>query len=344
MKEEKRKIRGLIYVHDSQPGLSRKKHGRGFIYFDEEKGKISNKKLLQRLKDLKIPPAWEKVWICKNPSGYIQATGYDNRRRKQYLYHPDWTELSRLEKFRKLHDFGKALPHIRQEIEKKLEPEGWPREKVLALVLKFMDEKRLRVGNKLYEEENQTYGLTTLRRKHLTEKAGKILIEYRGKSGKYRKIKVEDPELVRLIKESSELPGYEIFRYIDDADKSQRIDSADVNEFLQEITGKDFTSKTFRTWGGTVLAVEEWESAKEESAGDKRKSLKSVIVKRVAEKLGNTTSIAEQHYIHPYILQKISSEDYFYDPPDKQAFSTVEKKYLDDYELLVLSMLEHENG
>ena len=331
---------GLVYVHDSEPGFCRRKHGRGFSYLDDKNKHLKNKALVKRLKALKIPPAWKDVWICKLENGYIQATGYDEKGRKQYIYHPDWIVLSQHEKFKKLLDFGKALPAIRKKTGEYLKHSSWDREKVLSLVLRFMDEKHVRVGNKHYEEENQTYGITTLRRKHLKEKNGILILEYKAKSGKYRKISIEDPVLKKLVKESSELPGYEIFRYIDDEGKSRAVDSTDVNEFLQQLTGSEFTSKTFRTWGGTVLAVQEYENAKDKATEDKRSSLKTTIVKNVAKKLGNTNAVAEKYYIHPVILQTLSDENFTLKIPGKKGFSSEEMKYLEDEERLILNLLE----
>ncbi len=332
-------IKGLIYVDDKQPGYSRKKHGRGFIYLDEKKEKVSDEKLLKRLKGLRIPPAWKNVWICKHETGYIQATGYDDKQRKQYLYHPHWEVFSQHEKYRKLQDFGKKLPAIRRTIEKDLQIAEWRRRKVLALVLRFMDEKYLRVGNRQYMEENETFGITTLRRKHLKENKNILTLEFKAKSGKYREVNIRDPELIRLVKENSDLPGYELFRYIDSEGKSSVVGSADVNDYLREISGEDFTSKTFRTWGGTVLALKELPRARKEVVNDKRKKLKTAIVKRVAESLGNTTTIAERYYIHPDILNVIADRDFNYQPPDRTAFSKTEIEWLDDEELKVLEML-----
>ncbi len=340
MKKTDNEAPGLIYVHDSEPGYRRRRHGRGFIYLDAEGRKLHDKPLVERLKALKIPPAWDKVWICRHPNGYLQATGYDNRQRKQYIYHPRWETFSQHEKFRHLYDFGKFIPAIRQRVEKYLKLKGWPREKVLALAVKLMDEKYTRIGNKYYEKENETFGLTTLRRKHMSEDDGDIVLEYKAKSGKYRRIRIEDPRLVRLIKASSELPGYELFRYIDEEGKSRNIDSRDVNEFLQQITGKGFTSKSFRTWSGTVLAVQQYEDAKETLAGDKRKRLKTTIVKKVAEKLGNTTGIAEKYYIHPHILELISTPDFELKKPDRRHFNPMERRFLDADEMIVLHLLE----
>lgn len=334
--------KGLIYVNDSFPGYGRRKHARGFIYFDEKQIKLTDKAELKRLKELRIPPAWKKVWICKSPHGYLQATGYDDRERKQYLYHTEWSEFSLYEKFGKLLDFGKALPGIRQEIEKNLQRPAWDRIKVLSLVLKLMDEKHMRVGNKAYERENETYGVTTIRRKHLKETGNRLLIQFRGKSGKQRSISINDEQLKKLVKESSELPGYEIFRFIDEKGDSNTVDSADVNAFLQQISRQDFTSKTFRTWGGTVLAVEEWQEAKRIVQKDSRKKLKTTIVREVARKLGNTISVAEQYYIHPYVLKKLSDKEFKHNMAGDEHFSSKQKQYLDKAERLTLYLLEKE--
>jgi DNA topoisomerase I len=333
---------GLIYVHDSQPGYTRRRHGRGFVYLDHEGSVIRDESSLKRLRALKIPPAWDKVWICRMPSGYLQATGYDTRQRKQYLYHAQWAVMSQTGKFKNLYRFAKALPAIRKTADEKLKLKGWPREKVLALIIRLMDKKYMRVGNKFYEEENETYGITTLRRKHLIEKDGKLMLEYKSKSGKYREVEIADSRLVKLVKESSDLPGYEIFRYLDEDGRSQPIGSKDVNDFLREITSENFTSKSFRTWSGTVLALKEWETARKETEGDKRKSLKTAIVKNVAEKLGNTPAIAEQYYIHPAVLGLISTDDFRPQKPDRKNFSKQEVAYLDDTELRVLQILEDE--
>ncbi len=344
MSKKLKSFKGLIYVDDNQPGYSRKKHGRGFVYLDEKQKKVRDEKLLQRLKDLKIPPAWEKVWICKDETGYIQATGYDDKQRKQYLYHPDWEVFSQHEKYRKLQNFGEKLPSIRRIIEEDMKLAQWNRRKVLALVLRFMDEKYLRVGNRQYMEENETFGITTLRRKHLKEKENNLILEFKAKSGKYRKVNIQDPELVRLIKESSDMPGYELFRYLDSEGKSTTVESADVNDYLREISGEDFTSKTFRTWGGTVLAMKEQPGARKEVLNDNRKKLKTAIVKKVAKTLGNTTSIAERYYIHPEILEVIAAEDFEYKPPKSSAFSKNEIEFLDDQELKVLEILREKQG
>lgn len=333
-------MQGLIYVHDSNPGYRRRRHGRGFVYLDQRGNITRDQELIARIKTLRIPPAWQQVWICRQPNGYLQATGIDGRHRKQYIYHPHWLEFSQQEKFNALRNFGRTLPLLRQTTAAHMRKHGWPYEKVLALIVTFMDKKFLRVGNLSYRNSNDTYGITTLRRKHLKEEDGKLMLEYKAKSGKMRRISIENRQLIRLIKQSSELPGYELFKYIDDDGTRCSIDSSDVNEYLRTITGETFTSKTFRTWGGTTVAMQQWHFAKEEKAENPRKNLKTTIVKKVAEELGNTKAVAEKYYIHPAILQLISDEKFAPEQIPKKKFSEMETKYLDTHEMEVLSLLE----
>ena len=335
-------MQGLIYVNDSNPGYRRRRHGRGFVYLDANSEVLQDKELIERFKALKIPPAWKEVWICRQPNGYLQATGKDGRSRKQYIYHPEWMEFSQQEKFNALRNFARALPLLRETTAAHLRKKGWPYEKVLALVVTFMDKKFLRVGNLSYRNSNDTYGITTLRRKHLKEQDGKLLLEYKAKSGKTRRINIENRQLIRLIKQSSELPGYELFRYLDHDGTSCPIDSTDVNEYLRQITGETFTSKTFRTWGGTTAALQQWHFAKEEMAESSRKNLKSAIVRKVAGELGNTKAVAEKYYIHPAILQVISDEKFAPEEINMKKFSEMEIKHLGLHELEVLSLLEEE--
>jgi DNA topoisomerase-1 len=333
-------MEGLIYVHDSQPGYRRRRHGRGFVYLDQRGNITRDKEPVERIKKLKIPPAWQQVWICHKPNGYLQATGKDGRYRKQYIYHPQWMAFSQQEKFDALRNFGRVLPQLRETTAAHLRKRGWPLEKVLALVVTFMDKKFLRVGNLSYRNSNDTYGITTLRRKHLKEQEGKLMLEYKAKSGKMRRISIENRQLIRLVKESSELPGYELFKYIDDDGSRRTIDSSDVNEYLRTITGETFTSKTFRTWGGTTIALQQWHFAKEEKAENPHKNLKATIVKKVAEELGNTKAVAEKYYIHPAILKIISDEEFAPEHIIMKTFSEIEMKYLDTHEMEVLSLLE----
>lgn len=315
----------LVYLSDDQPGYTRVKRGKGFCYYDDARRKICDDKILDRIKSLGIPPIWKNVWIAKNKNGHLQATGLDPKNRKQYLYHPLWNKFRNEAKFTKMKEFGFALPFIRRITNEHIHKRGWPKEKVLALVVQMLDEHYIRIGNELYKKQNETFGLTTLRRKHFEFVKGVGHLEYKAKSGKYRKISINNGQLARLIKKSSELPGYEIFKYRDENKKYQAIHSHDVNEYLKEIAGEYFTCKDFRTWGGTKLAIEVFEDAVAEVEMNKRLNLTTTIIKKVAEKLGNTVSICRDYYIHPKVLdvlvegklnryksrkiKKISSED-----------------------------------
>jgi DNA topoisomerase-1 len=247
------------------------------------------------------------VWICPNPNGYLQATGYDAKNRKQYIYHPLWVAYRQTTKFNNLLDFGMHLPAIRATVKKDLRKKGWPKEKVLALAITLLDEYYLRVGNEQYRVENGTYGLTTLRRKHILENEGKLEISYSSKSGQYRNISIKNKRLVKLIKQTSELPGYEVFRYLENG-QSKKIDSQDVNEYLQKITQLDFSAKNFRTWGGTLLAVSHYEQAVEACKQNTKLHLEACIVKKVAEGLGNTVAVCREYYIHPRVLKVLKDQ------------------------------------
>ncbi|MGB3584996.1 MAG: DNA topoisomerase IB [Tunicatimonas sp.] len=293
--------RDLIYQDDSQPGYLRKKWGRGHSYFNEQ-AKLREKKTLGWIRSLGIPPDWDNVWISKDPNGHLLATGYDAKGRKQYYYHPIWSEYRNRAKFDKLKLFGMQLPLIRLKVKKDLRKKGWPKEKVLALIIQVLDEFGIRIGNEQYKRENETFGLTTLRRKHLEFEKGSACLEYRAKSGKYRKISIQRNQLVRLIKRCSELPGYEIFKYRGQDGKYHHIRSQDVNEYLQDVASNYFTCKDFRTWHGTITAIEKWEEAKELQLENPRLKLETTIIKLVAQELGNTISVCRKYYIHPTVL------------------------------------------
>lgn len=300
--------KGLKYIKDSEEGILRKRIGRGFVYLDCKGCKIENKETLDRINNLVIPPNWKEVWICKDPTGHLQATGYDEKGRKQYLYHEKYSAYTQKNKFALLYEFGTLLPTIRGQVQRDIKKEGWPKEKVIALIIKIMDEFHFRIGSDRYRDENDSYGITTLRRKHMKKKKGRIELEYKGKSGQYRKIDITNKNLQKLIIETSELPGYEIFRYIDEEGKSCKIDSQDVNEYIKEVAHENFTAKHFRTWGGTVAAVEELEKAIKEVKENPRKKLETAIVKKVAERLGNTVATCREYYIHPKVLKSVLSE------------------------------------
>lgn len=329
---------GLIYQDDSQPGYLRKKWGRGHSYFDKQ-AKLREKKTLTWIYSLGIPPDWDNVWISKTPNGHLLATGYDAKGRKQYYYHPSWTEYRNRAKFNKLKLFGMQLPLIRLKVEKDLRKKGWPKEKVLALIIQVLDEYGIRIGNEQYKRANKTFGLTTLRRKHLDFEKGNARLEYRAKSGKYRKISIQRNQLVRLIKRCSELPGYEIFKYQGKDRKYHHIRSQDVNEYLQDITSNNFTCKDFRTWHGTVTAIEKWEEAKEIYAENPRRKIETILTKLVAQELGNTVSVCRKYYIHPKVLETLLGDSLKIKMKQKLDIAPRFLACLNRYEVAVLNII-----
>lgn len=299
----------VIYGSEAHMGYFRRRIGKGFIYLDEDKKKIEDTAIIERIKSLKIPPMWTDVQISTRANTHLQATGKDQKGRKQYLYHPEWMAYRNQCKFRRMTEFGRALPIIRTQSLADMQLKGWPKEKVLGLVVQILNEAFIRIGNAYYKEQNETYGLTTLRRKHLKIEGSKISFQYKAKSGKYRNINIKNVRLRRLIKQCSELPGHEIFRYLDEDKKWCSIDSHDVNEYLKSISGEQFSSKDFRTWGGSVTAIEKFEEAKEHAIATNKKSIIPTLIKMVAQKLGNTVAICRDYYIHPAIIEAIESGD-----------------------------------
>ncbi len=291
----------LVYVSDSAPGYRRQRRGRGFCYLDANQALVCDPAVLRRIEALVIPPMWEQVWICALPDGHLQATGLDQKRRKQYLYHPDWTAFRQSSKFARINEFGQVLPRIRRRIINDLKRPGWPKEKVLALVVKLLDELHLRVGNECYRDTNETFGLTTLRRKHLKDEGERLRLEFKGKSGRYRQVSIKNPGLIKMVRETSQLPGYELFRYLEDG-VSKTVDSRDVNDYIHAIAGTPFSAKDFRTWGGTTLAIEKYPEACREVAKNPRRKLETALVRAVAQELGNTLSVCREYYIHPDVL------------------------------------------
>lgn len=335
-------MKELIYLSDDSPGFRRKGRGKGFEFFDENGKKITDPETIDRISSLGIPPAWKQVWIAPDPRGHIQATGLDDKGRKQYIYHPKWTEYRNAGKFAKMAEFAKALPEIRQRVQKDLRKQGWPRDKVTALVVSLLDESYLRIGNQSYAKENETYGLTTLRRKHMDVNGASVEFHFKAKSGKQQQVKIRKPRLIKLIKECSELPGYEIFKYIDEDGTKSNLSSQDVNAYLHEISDGGFTAKDFRTWGGTVLAVKAYEKTKAEIAANPRKKFTTNLVRNVAKKLGNTVAICREYYIHPCIIEHAENDDLKLEQLQKAA----DKKYhklgpqLDIHEKVALFLVE----
>src|SRR5436190_1573116 len=253
--QEAARAAGLRYVSDALPGIRRKQAGRGFTYVGPDGDRISDRASLARIKSLAVPPAWTDVWICPDPRGHIQATGRDARGRKQYRYHARWRAVRDETKYDRMIAFGEALPRIRRRTEMDLRRPGLPREKVLAAVVRLLEVTRIRVGNEEYARTNRSYGLTTLLDRHVTVAGPTLRFSFRGKSGVRHQVDLTDRRLAAIVKRCRDLPGQELFQYVDDDGRQHTIDSADVNDYLRQLSGADFTAKDFRTWAGTVLAA-----------------------------------------------------------------------------------------
>ena len=294
---------GLRYVSNDQPGLSRQRKGEEFEYFDTKGKPIRDEQRLLRIKRLAIPPAWSDVWICPSPNGHIQAIGRDARRRKQYRYHERWREIRDENKYDRLINFGKALPKIRRRLKKDLALGGLPREKVLATIVELLERSFIRVGNEEYARENKSFGLTTMQDRHVDVKGSKLRFRFRGKSGRQHEVDVTDRRIARIVSKLQDLPGQSLFQYLDGEGNVRDITSQDVNEYLREITGEDFTAKDFRTWAGTVLAAIALSAAGEFETTKQAKTNIKHAISAVAEVLGNTLAVCRQCYIHPIILE-----------------------------------------
>jgi len=293
---------GLRYVHDDRPGIRREAVKDGFRYLDAKGEPVTDENTLARIKRLVIPPAWTEVWICPQTNGHLQATGRDARGRKQYRYHAKWREARDEVKYERMLKFGNALPAIRAEVDRALKLPGLPREKVLATIVYLLEATMMRVGNEEYARTNKSFGLTTLRNRHAKVDGSDVEFSFRGKSGVYHKVKVHDRRLARIVARSRDLPGQELFQYVDEDGATHSIDSSDVNDYLRTITGEEYTAKDFRTWSGTVLAalaLQEFE--KFDSEAQAKKNIVRAI-ESVAEKLGNTPSICRKCYVHPAVL------------------------------------------
>jgi len=289
---------GLRYSNDREPGWARVPGARGFAYTDDSGRRICDPEALERIRALAIPPAWTDVWICTDERGHLQATGRDARGRKQYRYHVRWRERRDADKFDRLADFARALPAIRRRTAADLALAGLPRRKVLAAIVRLLERTCIRVGNERYAEENDSFGLTTMRNRHVTVTGDRIEFQFRGKSGKFHRIGVEDPRLARVVRRCRELPGQELFEYVDDSGAPQSIGSSDVNAYLQEIAGREFTSKDFRTWAGSVFV------AAVLAAGEPPVRLTDIAaaVREAARVLGNTPAVCRKSYVHPRVL------------------------------------------
>ena len=287
------KAAGLRYVPDATPGISRLRAGKGFRY-RASGAAVRDQAVLARIKALAIPPAWERVWICPRADGHLQATGRDARGRKQYRYHERWREVRDETKFGRMLAFARALPRIRRRVRQDLGRAGLPREKVLATVVRLLETTRMRAGNEEYARENESYGLTTLRTRQVRVNGSTMEFRFRGKSGVWHDFALNDRTLAAVVRRMRDLPGYELFQYVDENGETRAVDAADVNAYLKDIAGEEFTSKDFRTWAGTVLAAQALH------AGGKNGLSKAI--EQVAQQLGNTSAVCRKCYIHPAVI------------------------------------------
>jgi DNA topoisomerase I len=294
---------GLRYVSDDRPGYTRKPGGKHFKYLDTEGKAIRDEPRLLRIKRLAIPPAWTDVWICPSPNGHIHATGRDARGRKQYLYHERWREARDEDKFCRLGQFAKALPSIRRRVAQDLRLPDLPRRKVLATIVRLLERTFIRIGNEEYARENKSFGLTTLKNRHVTVKGAQMRFRFRGKSGRHHEVDVTDHRVAKVIAKCQDLPGQDLFQYLDEDGELQDVASQDVNEYLRQIAGEDFTAKDFRTWGGTVLAAIALSTQEEFQTKKQAKSNIKTAISAVAELLGNTPAVCRKCYIHPVIIE-----------------------------------------
>ena len=331
----------LRYVKDDKPGIKRERAGRGFRYKDVDGKPLRDKETLGRIKALAIPPAWTDVWICPFENGHLQSTGRDSKRRKQYRYHPKWREQRDETKFDRILEFGRALPKIRLRLEEDLALPGLPREKVLATIVQLLEMTLIRIGNEEYARANRSFGLTTMRDQHVKIDGAQVRFQFRGKSGLSHSIDFKDRRLARIIERCQDLPGQELFQYLDEDDTPQTIDSSDVNTYLREISGEEFTAKDFRTWAGTVQGALELHKFK---AFDSETEAKRNIVRAietVAVKLGNTPAVCRKSYIHPAILELYISGTLVDTLEEKiQQELAEEVPHLQPEEAAVLALLE----
>lgn len=299
---EAAKAAALRYVTDDRPGITRKRSGKRFDYFDPDGKKIRDAEVLARIRSLAIPPAWTSVWICPMANGHLQATGRDTRGRKQYKYHPRWREVRDETKYTRMILFADALPRIRAGVDADLAQPGLTRSKVLATVVRLLETTLIRVGNEEYAKSNKSVGLTTMKDNHVDVNGSTVHFEFRGKSGIYHSIDIKDRRLAKIVQRCQDIPGYELFQYLDENGERHKVDSADVNDYLREISGAEFTAKDFRTWAGTVLAamaLQEFESF-DSNAQAKRNIVQAI--ESVAERLGNTVAVCRKCYVHPAVI------------------------------------------
>lgn len=337
----------LRYVSDEDPGYYRKRHGKGFTYQDALGNTVKDKKLRERFEALIIPPMWSEVWICQYADGHLQCTGRDEKGRKQYLYHQLWDSVRDGIKFNAVIGFGEVLPKLRAQIEKDLDSEELTRESVLAAVVKLLETTLIRIGNDRYAEENSSYGLSTLRSKHVSETEEGLAFDFVGKSAKTHHIELQDQRLIDIVKACSELPGYRIFKYIDEQGDKQVVDSSDVNDYLRQHTGIEYSAKDFRTWMASVLAASylneyaDEQVLSSEAHSKLRQQCVVDMVKDVADHLGNTPSVCRASYIHPKVIDAFLEGSFSEAYKNARRGRTRQHQHVDEKALLSFLKGEH---
>jgi DNA topoisomerase-1 len=327
----------LHYVDDRCPGISRRVLRGKFAYFLPTGERIRDATEISRINKLAIPPAYTDVWICPDPQGHMQATGRDARGRKQYRYHPRWREIRDSNKYERILAFGAALPKLRARLEQHLALRGMPREKVMALVVQLLESTLIRVGNSRYARENRSYGLTTLRARHVAVQGAAIRFQFRGKSGVEHQVTLKNQRLARIMRRCMELPGQHLFQYLDDAGARHPVSSCDVNQFIQELTGGDFTAKDYRTWAGSALALDDLRRRDWQPEAAARHNLVETV-KQVSRQLGNTPAVCRQCYIHPDVLEAFASGELAQLPKARK------RKWLSSEEVALLNFLTARTG
>jgi DNA topoisomerase I len=332
--------RGLRYVTADVPGIRRRRVGGGWAYYAPDGARITDREARTRINRLAIPPAWSDVWICPDPNGHIQATGSDARGRKQYRYHPDFRAARDRSKFSRMLEFSEVLPRLRARLERDLRAPDLSRRQILATVVSLLDKTLIRVGNDEYMRANRSYGLTTLRRRHLEIDGRMLRFSFRGKSGVEHTIAVADPRLARIIQRCRELPGQELFQYRDGHGRRHLISSDDVNDYLRSIAGRDISAKDFRTWGGTMLAARE---LRERGApASKSEANRNVLaaIDAVAERLGNTRAVCRKYYVHPALIDAYFMGDTIPQPQPERHTRRSRHAALRRDEILILQFLQ----
>ncbi len=341
---------GLHYVHDEMPGISRQRWGKGFSYLLPNGDRISSSpaagsldaKRRQRIDDLAIPPSWESVWISLDSDGHLQATGRDAKGRKQYRYHPDWQKFRNLQKFDQMVPFGESLAAVRSQSAADLQVSQLSRRKVVAAVVQLLDQTLIRVGNAEYAQKNQSYGLTTMRDRHVDVDQQAVNFHFVGKSGIEHSITLENSKLAKVVRQCRDIPGYELFQYYDETGQRQTVDSGDVNDYLKQVTGKNFTAKDFRTWAGTTVATYTLQELGDWSQETEAKSNVVAAIKAAAAQLGNRPATCRKYYVHPSVPENYLAGDLLAQLAEakQQAHPNDYQRWLKGHEQIVLALLQ----